>query len=134
MTLTCIVKRIVTAVLFLLGLAVTVVGSLVAAYQAARGVPRVWLLVVVALLTFFLGALLTTELVGKLGKTFLNRSALLTSAMLTALFVLGLYLAVLRPMHYPHAAPVARANTLYWNLPTGSRIAYSVYEPPQVCR
>ncbi|WP_353070540.1 alpha/beta hydrolase, partial (plasmid) [Tunturiibacter empetritectus] len=130
MTLPRIAKRILTAVLFLLGLAVSVMVSLVVAYQTARIVPRIGLLVVVALLVFFLGVLLTAELLGKLSRTFLNRSAVLTSAALTPLFVLGLYLAVLRPMHYPRAVPVARANTLYWNLPTGSRIAYSVYEPP----
>lgn len=60
----------------------------------------------------------------------MKRGAVVTSAALMVLFVLGLYLAVLRPMRYPHVVPVARANTLYWKLPTGSRIAYSVYEPP----
>jgi len=35
-----------------------------------------------------------------------------------------------RPIHYPHYTPVPRANTQYWNLSTGSHIAYSVYDPP----
>ncbi len=130
MTLPRIVKRILSVLLFLIGMAVFFAVSMVAAYQAAKVTPHVGLLIVMALLVFFVGILLTTVLAGKLSQIFLNRSAVLISATSTALLALGLYLAVLRPMHYPHVVPVARANTLYWNLPTGSRIAYSVYEPP----
>ena len=124
------VIRILAALLFLLGIGISLAASMVTAYQTARVMPRLGVLVAVAILVFFLGVLLTTALVGKLGKTFLNRNTILTSASLSAIFALCIYFAILRPAHYPHLVPVPRANTQYWNLPTGSRIAYSVYEPP----
>ena len=52
------------------------------------------------------------------------------STALTAVFVLGLYFAVLRPTHSQRADTVSFENTQYWQLPTGSRIAYSEYDPP----
>ena len=130
MTLSRTVRPVLSTLLFLAGLVISFAASMMVTYQAAKVVPHIGFLVFVASLVLFLGVLLTTELVGKLSKTFLNRSAVLTSATLTALVVLGLYVAVLRPMHYPHAVPMARANTQYWKLSTGSGIAYSVYEPP----
>ncbi len=130
MTLPRTATRILAALLFLLGLTISFAASMVVAYQMAKVAPRLGALFAVALIVFFLGVLLTTALSGKLNKTFFNRSAALTSATLTVLFALGLYFAVLRPTHSPHIVPVARSNTQYWSLPTGSRIAYSVYEPP----
>lgn len=130
MTLPRIVFRILSALAFLLGLGISIAASLVAAYQADRVVPHPRVLAVLALLVFFLCVLLTTKLAGRLHKSFLNRRSVLTSAVLTVLYSLGLYLTVFRPTHYPHFVPVARANTQYWNLPTGSHIAYSLYEPP----
>ena len=130
MTFPRIVLRILSVLLFLLRVGVAVAASLVAAYQAAKVMPQTGALLAVALLVFFLCVFLTTDLTGRLSRTFLNRSAALTSTSLTAFFALALYLAVLRPLQYPHIVPAARANTQYWNLPTGSRIAYSVYDPP----
>ena len=43
---------------------------------------------------------------------------------------LALYVTVLRPSSLPHGAPVPRSSTRYWNLATGSHIAYSEYDPP----
>jgi proline iminopeptidase len=130
MTISSMAKRIISVLLFLFGVAIALAASLVTTYQTAKVTPRVGLLVVVTLLVFFIGVFLAIQLMGKLSETFLKRSAVLNSTALTVLFAVGLYLSVLRPTHYPHVVPVARANTLYWNLPTGSRIAYSVYEPP----
>ena len=130
MTLSRTVLRILSALAFLVGLGISIVASLVAAYQTVKVVPHPGVLGVLALLAFFFCILLTTKLAGWLHKSFFNRGAFLTSAALTILYSLGLYFAVFRPMHYPHFVPVARANTRYWNLPTGSHIAYSVYEPP----
>ena len=50
--------------------------------------------------------------------------------LLTLAFIVGLYLTLPRPMRYPHLVAAPRGNTKYWELPTGSRIAYSLYEPP----
>ena len=129
MTLRRTMKRMLSALLFLIGLAISIAASLMATYQTAKVMPSRDGLTAVALLVFFLCVFLTIKLVGKLSTSFLNRRTVFTSAIFSALFALGLYFAVLRPLHYPHIVPVPRANTQYWNLPTGSRIAYSVYEP-----
>jgi proline-specific peptidase len=130
MTLPRMAKRILAATLFLLGLAVSLMASLFAAYQAAKIMPQVAGLISVVLLVCFLGILLSAFLSGKVIRSFLNRSLLLTSGAGTVLIAVALYFAVLRPIHYLHYAPVPRANTQYWDLSTGSRIAYSVYDPP----
>lgn len=130
MTLPRVAKLGLAALLFLLGLAASVVVSLASAYQAAKGMSQIAGLVVLTLLVFFLGALLTTVLAGKVTRTLLNKSAAVTSAAWTILFAVGLYFAVFRPIHYQHYNPVPRTNTQYWELSTGSHIAYSVYEPP----
>jgi hypothetical protein len=64
MTLPRTAKRILSALLFLIGLAISIVASLVATYQTAKVMPRMGGLTVVALLVFFLCVLLTTELAG----------------------------------------------------------------------
>jgi proline iminopeptidase len=130
MTLSSKTKRVLSALLFLIGVGISFVVSLLATYQTAKITPHIGLLSVVSVLVFFIGAVLTTELAGKLIKTFWNRSTVLTSAALTFIFAIVVSLAVLRPTHYPHVVPVARANTQYWKLSKGSHIAYSVYEPP----
>jgi proline iminopeptidase len=52
------------------------------------------------------------------------------AAILTLAFVSALYFLVLRPSHPQLANTVRFNNTQYWQLPTGSRIAYSEYDPP----
>lgn len=53
------------------------------------------------------------------------------SAFLTVIFLGCLYLLVLRPSGSQFAEAIPYANTKYWQLPTGSRIAYSEFDPPQ---
>ena len=55
----------------------------------------------------------------------------MTSGLLTIIFFCWLYVGVLRPSGSHFAEVVPYANTKYWQLPTGSRIAYSEYDPPQ---
>jgi hypothetical protein len=130
MTLSRTVKPVLSVLLFLLGLAITIAVSLVAADQAAKLTPRIGLLLTVASLAFWLSIFLVTGLASKLNGTFLNRTTVITSAVLTVLFSVALYVALLRPLGLAHIDPVPRANTHYWNLSTGSHIAYSLYEPP----
>ena len=124
------VMRASAVLVVVLGLALTLAASLASAYESARATARTGLLVGVLLAVFLLGSWLVNGLAAKLWKTTSRRFSLFASTALTLLFALALSLTVLRPTHYPHLVPVARANTQYWNLPTGSRIAYSVYEPP----
>jgi proline iminopeptidase len=58
------------------------------------------------------------------------RFAAAFSGVLTILFVIVLYLAVLRPARPRLTDAIRSNNTRYWQLPTGSRIAYSEYDPP----
>ena len=122
--------RSFSVLLFLLGLGIALAASLIAAYQAAKFSSRTGVLLAFTLSVFFICIWVVTILTGKVRRTFLHRSASLTSASLTALFGLGLFFAVMRPISYPHVVPAVRANTQYWSLPTGSRIAYSLYQPP----
>ena len=52
------------------------------------------------------------------------------TAILTLAFVSALYFLVLRPSRLRLADTIRFNNTQYWQLPTGSRIAYSEYDPP----
>jgi pimeloyl-ACP methyl ester carboxylesterase len=56
--------------------------------------------------------------------------AVIAGGFLTCVFAIAIYLAILRPhsLHLPEAPPFE--NTKYWQLSTGSRIAYSEYDPP----
>ena len=58
-----------------------------------------------------------------------NRFAAIATVALATLFTIVLYVSVLRSTP---EIPVGRfgANTNYWQLPTGSRIAYYEYDPP----
>jgi len=58
------------------------------------------------------------------------RFATCVSGLLTIVFAGALYGVVLRPTSLSHQLPVPRTNTEYWTLRTGSRIAYSEYDPP----
>ena len=130
MALPRLVARMFSILLFLIGLAIAPAASLVAAYQLAKITPRIGLLVTTTCLVCFLFTLAVATVATRLWIIDWRKAPLVCSAIVTGLFALALFLTVLRPMRYPHLVPVARANTQYWNLPTGSRIAYSVYEPP----
>ena len=129
MALPGLVTRTFSILVCVVGLALALAASLMAAYETARATPRTGVLVAVVLAVFFGLSFLVTGLVIRMWKAYSRRITLMGSATLTALLAMILFLAVLPPLRYPHIEPVARANTRYWNLATGSRIAYSVYEP-----
>ena len=130
MAITRLVARVFSILLCLSGLTITPTAGLVVAYQLAKITPRIGMLVIEACLVCFLFTLAATTLAARLWPTDLRMFPLVCSAIVAGLFALALFLTVLRPMRYSHLALVSRANTQYWNLPTRSRIAYSVYEPP----
>jgi len=51
--------------------------------------------------------------------------------LLTLIFLGWLFVGVIRPSGSHFAQSIPYANTKYWQLPTGSVIAYSQYDPPQ---
>ena len=59
-----------------------------------------------------------------------SRFANIFATVLTLAFVSALYFLVLRPSRLRLADAIRFNDTKYWQLPTGSRIAYSEYEPP----
>jgi proline iminopeptidase len=59
-----------------------------------------------------------------------TRIANALTAILTLVFVSALHFLVLRPSRLRLADTIRFNNTQYWQLPTGSRIAYSEYDPP----
>jgi proline iminopeptidase len=122
--------RAIAVLVFLVGLALSLVAGFVAAFQAAKATPSIGWLVTVVLGIFFVCILIVSWLTANLWRTGSKRFLWISSVGLTALLAVALFLAVLSPMHSQHLVPQVRANTQYWSLPTGSRIAYSVYEPP----
>lgn len=52
------------------------------------------------------------------------------SGILTAAFAIALYLTILRPSQLHMTDIAAPGNTRYWQLSTGSQIAYTEYDPP----
>jgi proline iminopeptidase len=59
-----------------------------------------------------------------------TRFANIFAAVLTLAFASVLYFVVLQPSRLGLADTIRFNNTKYWQLPTGSRIAYSEYDPP----
>jgi len=59
-----------------------------------------------------------------------TRFANTLAATLILKFLAALYFLVLRPSHLQLADTIRFNNTQYWQLSTGSRIAYSEYDPP----
>jgi proline iminopeptidase len=130
MALPRFVVRVAAIALFVIGVAASVVLSIAAAFQLAKITPRIGLLMTAAVVVCFVVSYATLALASRLWRTRVRRSALFASLVVTVLFVVAMWAAVFRPVPYPHIVPVVRANTQYWSLPSGSRIAYSVYEPP----
>jgi hypothetical protein len=60
-----------------------------------------------------------------------RRLAATITGLLTIIFLGWLYVGVIRPSGSHFAEAIPYANTKYWQLPTGSVIAYSEYDPPQ---
>ncbi len=125
-----IVRPTFAILLFVAGVAITLGASLFAAYGTARLSSHIGVLLMVAFAVCFLLAYAVASVATKLWGAKVRWFAITSSAIVTALFAVAVFLLVLRPSNYPHITPVARANTQYWSLPSGSRAAYSVYEPP----
>ncbi|WP_158880004.1 alpha/beta fold hydrolase [Rhodanobacter sp. L36] len=123
--------RILSVVVLLVGMPLAFGVTLFATFQAAKMTANIPLLVALTLVacflcTFCIGLLAARLWAGRKSR----RTAFVVAAICTVLFATGLELGVFRPVQYPHVAAVVRSHTQYWTLPSGSHIAYSVYEPP----
>ena len=125
------VRRVSAVLIGLIAVAAALAAGLLMPYFLAARTASILLLTMSAVASF---ALLTWA-GAKLGLFCwgLDRSRLAAamSGLLTVIFLGWLYVSVLRPSGSHFAAVVPYANTKYWQLPTGSVIAYSEYDPPQ---
>jgi len=125
------VRPVAAVLTFLFAVAVALVASLLAPYFLAARTANILLLTISAVLSFALLACAGTKLAPSCWGTDRRGWTATLGGLLTIIFLAGLYVGVLRPSssHFAEVAPYA--NTKYWQLSTGSVIAYSEYDPPQ---
>lgn len=123
--------RRAAAVLILLGaITAALAAGLLTPYVLAARTANIPLLTISSVVSFALLTCVGTKLAllcwgdDKKGLTFA------ISGLLTVIFFGCLYILVLRPSGSHFAKAIPYTNTKYWQLPTGSRIAYSEFDPP----
>jgi hypothetical protein len=123
-------SRIGAAILLIVAAAAAGCAAIWLPYFLARWLSNIPLLVLMSVLSFFLvawiGARASARVWGALRGT---RFAFQATGVLTLAFAVALYLLALKPGPDP-GNPPPFANTRYWQLPSGSRIAYSEFDPP----
>jgi pimeloyl-ACP methyl ester carboxylesterase len=124
-------RRVAAVLIFLVVVGVALAAGLLTPYFMAARTANILLLTISAVASFALLTWAGTKLALFCWGTDRRRLAAITSGLLTLIFLGWLYVGVLRPSgsHFPEVVPYA--NTKYWQLPTGSVIAYSEYDPPQ---
>lgn len=125
------VRRIAAVLIFLIAIAAALVAGLLAPYVLAAWTANILLLAISAVASFALLTWAGTKLGFSCWGTKRKRLAAVVSGLLTIAFLGWMYLAILRPSGSHFAEVIPYANTRYWQLPTGSLIAYSEYDPPQ---
>jgi proline iminopeptidase len=122
--------RALAAVLLIVAVAAAPCAAILLPYFLARWLADIPLLVFVAILSCFLivwiGARVGSRLWGARGGA---RFATLTAGVLACVFAVALYWLILKPTADP-GPPHPVENIRYWQLPTGSRIAYTEIDPP----
>lgn len=123
--------RPLTAVLvFLMTIVAAFAAGLLTPYFLASRTTNILLLTLSAVISFALLTWAGTKLGLICWGTRRRRLAVTISGLLTVAFLGWLYIVILRPSGSHLAGVVPYGNTRYWQLPTGSRIAYSEYDPP----
>lgn len=124
------VRRVAAALIFLVAVAAALAAGLLMPYFLAARTANIHLLTVSAVALFALLTWVGTKLALSCWGTDRRRLAVTMSGLLTVAFLGWLYVGVLRHSgsHFAEVAPYA--NTKYWQLPSGSVIAYSEYDPP----
>jgi pimeloyl-ACP methyl ester carboxylesterase len=125
------VRPIAAVLIFLVGVVVAIAAGLLTPYVLAAWTASILLLTMSAVAAFALVTYAGARLGLACWGTERRRLAAVLAGILTVLFLATLYVGVLRPSGSHSAEVVPYANTKYWQLPTGSEIAYSEFEPPQ---
>jgi proline-specific peptidase len=124
-----VAARLAAVLILLTGLPIALGAAIFLPYLLAKLFSSAALLVTISVFLFAVCVTLTGWSAKCLWQVESRKIVPAGVALLTVAFTVSLYLVVLRPMRYPHLVAAPRANTKYWELPTGSRIAYSLYEP-----
>ena len=124
-------RRVAAVLIFLLAVGAALAAGLLTPYFLAARTASILLLTISAVASFALLTWAGMKLALSCWGTDRRRLAATMTGLVTVLFLGGLYVGVLRPSGSHFAEVVPYANTKYWQLPTGSVIAYSEYDPPQ---
>ncbi len=125
------VRRVAAVLILLLTVGLALAAGLLMPYFLAAWTASILVLIIGAVASFALLAYVGTKLA--LSSWGINRWGVTAtlSGLLAINFLAWLYFEVLRPTNSHFVEPVPYANTRYWQLQTGSRIAYSEYDPPK---
>jgi pimeloyl-ACP methyl ester carboxylesterase len=126
-----VLRRVAAVLIFLAAVGSALAGGLLTPYFLAARTANILLLAISAVACFAALTWAGTKLALSCWGTDRRRLTATLSGLLTILFFGWLYFGVLRPSSSHFAEVVPYANTKYWQLPTGSVIAYSEYDPPQ---
>lgn len=124
-------RRAIAVIILLPACVAALCGAGLLAYFLAAWSARVPLLVLSAVCAFAVivwGGACLAALIWRAEKR--TRFANVFATILTLAFVSTLYFLILRQSRLGLADTIRFDNTKYWQLPTGSRIAYSEYDPP----
>ena len=124
------VRRAGAVLIFVLTVAVALSAGLLTPYFLATRTANIPLLTIIAIVSFALFTWAGMKIGLYCWGTGRRKLSAKIGGLLTLIFFGGLYVVVLRPSGSLFPAVVPYANTRYWQLPTGSAIAYSEYDPP----
>ena len=120
-----------SAILLIVAIAAALCAAILLPYFLAKWLANIPILVFVAVLSCFLIAWFGGWAAARLwGATSGARFATQMAAVLTLGFAVSLYWLILKPTADP-GPPHPLENIRYWQLPTGSRIAYREIDPPE---
>jgi len=124
------IRRLAAVLIFLVAVCVGLAAGLLTPYFLAARTANILLLTISAVVSFALLTCIGMRLALLCWGDNTKRFTLAISGLLTVVFLGCLFFLVLRPSGSHFAEPLPYANTKYWQLPTGSRVAYSEYDPP----
>lgn len=124
------IRRVAAVLIFVIAMCAALAGGLLAPYFVAVRTANIPLLTISAVVSFALLIWFGTKRALLCWGGDKKRFTLAISGLLSVMFFGCLYILVLRPSGSDFAKAIPYANTKYWQLPTGSMIAYSEYDPP----
>jgi pimeloyl-ACP methyl ester carboxylesterase len=124
------VRRVAAVLVLVIAIAAALAAGLLTPYFLATRTASTLLLTISAVVSFALITWAGTEIAFSCWGAHTRKLPATLSALLSVVFLGWLYIGVLRPSGSHFSEVVPYANTKYWQLPTGSVIAYSEYDPP----